>query len=277
MSSIDFKQTPTESLISGSLAGGVTPWVYQPLLNAKIEQQTNLKIDPQTKKGGSLIDAFKKLSLENRVYKGVGINSGVNCVLFGLQNSVKDKILQEIGGENPTDGEKILSSVGGGGFVSPINNINETVISRMGELSEEAIKQNKPKPTYIQVISDIYIRKGPRGFMKGIKLLMAREGFCFVPAFGYLAPKISGLVEPYIRNKWISTLIGGSLAGGLACYVSTPFDTNSTRLKRDQKVTWIPRECMKEATLRFLMGAIVVPLFLLLNESLKEVQKRSHK
>ncbi len=265
--SVEYKQTSGEALFSGTFAGALTPFSSQPFFNSKIEQQTN---------GGSLIEAFKKLTLEKKIYNGVMINSGVNAAVYGAQYFCYKKILKIIGGENPSKKQEVIASLWSAFFTFLPCNATEMVIIRKGLMIDEFKILNRAKPTYLQVILDIYRNQGLKGFAKGWKFMFLRE-LVFVPTFCIGGPWIANIILNFIHNKPISDLIGGSLAGASGSSVSHFADTNQTRLKKDQQVTRVPKELFQGVGTRCFYVGMELSLFTMINRIIKDFQKQLHK
>lgn len=258
----NFTQSPFQALISGSFAGAMTPVTYQGLYNIKVSKQKG-QLPFEGKFMDNFVENFKKLNI------GLTVNMGVQGTLFGIQSGINKSIVRKLGGDSPTDIDKVVSAAVTGVITSPVENASEAVMVKKGIMTDFAEKEKLPKPTYRQVVESMQLKdycKGLTGMgLKGIGFVM------FYSVFGSILVK---KIDTKVNNMFISSLVGGALAGGAGCFVTQWADTMATMPKIGKKMEWTFKSAWKGGAMRTGYGALAVSAFTCINTAIESMQKK---
>ncbi len=259
-----FQSSPYYPYATAIMAGGVTPFVTQPVWAAKNAFQTGRVQDLW--KGN-----FQKTVAS--VYSGVGVQSGAYGFVFSAQSgaaSVVQKVL--CGDEIPESWQQITAATASGILTADLAAVVENSVVQIKQYVDQARDEKRAVPSNFQVVKDVYEKHGISAFRKGVFYIRGREMF-FVPAFKVVPQLASEQFQKQGVNKEVADFAGGAFGGAVGGYCSNVFDMNAANARVGKPASWTMQNIVKGpgAVPRAVFCALAVGTYTVAEESIKEV------
>lgn len=196
------KPTVSQSIVIGSVAGGVEVLADHPLwtIKTRLQQGQPFTLNPSVLYCGMIPNIASMIPI---TALQVGLDAGARKWVF------KDAPLSD----KQRMGSAFLAGVGSSFVSCP----TEMVMTRQGMAAS----------TFYEAVDSLYRSEGVRGFYRGLSATALREGG-FTTFFLAGAPILKAKMKPYCSNEAVATLASGVGAGIGATMVSQAFDTIKT-------------------------------------------------